>query len=147
MQRFILASTLAASYGIYGPAFELGWNTPAKKVSDPELSVALDRLVDPGTRGDPESPLRWTTKSTTKLAAELTGTGHRVSPRTVARMLKESGYSLQANTKTVEGMQHADRDAQFGYLNSRAAQFQAAGDPVISVDTKKKLRHEVARSE
>ena len=115
-----------------------GAGRPSKKVSDPELAVALDRLVDPGTRGDPESPLRWTTKSTTKLAEELTGAGHRVSPRTVARMLKESGYSLQANTKTVEGMQHADRDAQFGYLNSQAGQFQKAGDPVISVDTKKK---------
>src|SRR5664279_3358670 len=115
-----------------------GAGRPSKKVSDPELAVALDRLVDPGTRGDPESALRWTTKSTTKLAEELTGAGHRVSPRTVARMLKESGYSLQANTKTVEGMQHADRDAQFGYLNSQAGQFQGAGDPVISVDTKKK---------
>jgi len=107
-------------------------------VTDPALVAALDALVDPESRGDPQSPLRWTTKSTAKLAAELTAAGHRVSARTVARLLKQSGYSLQANTKTVEGGQHADRDAQFGYLNAQAARFQAAGDPVISVDTKKK---------
>src|SRR5664279_3825531 len=116
-----------------------GAGRPAKKVSDPQLPQALDALVDPVTRGDPESPLRWTTKSTTKLAAELTSAGHPVSARTVANMLKESGYSLQANSKTLEGAQHPDRDAQFGYLNAQAAQFQAAGDPVISVDTKKKM--------
>jgi hypothetical protein len=116
-----------------------GAGRPAKKVSDPQLPQALDALVDPVTRGDPESPLRWTTKSTSKLAAELTGAGHAVSARTVANLLKESGYSLQANIKTLEGAQHPDRDAQFGYLNAQAAQFQAAGDPVISVDTKKKM--------
>jgi hypothetical protein len=115
-----------------------GAGRPAKKVSDPGLSSALDALVDPATRGDPESPLRWTTKSTATLATALTAAGHRVSARTVARMLKDSGYSLQGNVKTVEGSQHPDRDGQFGYLNTLAAEFQAAGDPVISVDTKKK---------
>ena len=106
--------------------------------SDPGLVVALDALVDPESRGDPESPLRWTTKSTVNLAAELTGQGHAVSARTVAKLLKELGYSLQGNSKTVEGKQHQDRDAQFRYLNEQATVFQAAGDPVISVDTKKK---------
>ena len=107
--------------------------------SDPGLVVALDALVDPESRGDPESPLRWTTKSTVNLAAELTGQGHAVSARTVAKLLKELGYSLQGNSKTVEGKQHQDRDAQFRCLNEQATVFQAAGDPVISVDTKKKL--------
>lgn len=115
-----------------------GAGRPGVSVTDPELVVALDALVDPVTRGDPESALRWTTKSTARLAAELTGQGHRVSARTVAKLLKSSGYSLQANTKTVEGKQHQDRDAQFEYLNSQAVAFRDAGDPVISVDTKKK---------
>ena len=107
-------------------------------VTDPDLVTALDALVDPVSRGDPESPLRWTTKSTAKLAAELTAMGHRVSARTVAKLLKQAGYSLQANSKTLEGAQHQDRDAQFGYLNTQVERFQADGDPVISVDTKKK---------
>ena len=107
-------------------------------VTDPGMLGALDALVDPVTRGDPESALRWTTKSTPKLAAELTAQGHKVSASTVAKLLKESGYSLQANAKAVEGKQHPDRDAQFEYLNSQAMLFTAAGDPVVSVDTKKK---------
>ena len=106
--------------------------------SDPGLWPALEQLVDPETRGDPMSELRWTTKSTVKLADELTAQGHRVSPKTVARLLTDQDYSLRANTKTVEGKQHPDRDAQFRYINSRVAQFLAAGLPVISVDTKKK---------
>ena len=106
--------------------------------TDPGMLDALDALVDPVTRGDPESALRWTTKSTPKLAAELTAQGHKVSASTVAKLLKESGYSLQANAKAVEGKQHPDRDAQFEYLNSQAMLFTAAGDPVVSVDTKKK---------
>lgn len=105
---------------------------------DPLLAAALEELVDPVTRGDPQSPLRWTAKSTAALAEELTGRGHRVSPRTVARLLKDAGYSLQANVKTVEGRQHPDRDTQFGYLAAQASEFLAAGDPVLSVDTKKK---------
>ena len=107
-------------------------------VTDPDLVAALDALVDPVSRGDPESPLRWTTKSTAKLAAELTAMGRRVSARTVAKLLKQAGYSLQANSKTLEGARHPDRDAQFGYLNTEVERFQADGDPVISVDTKKK---------
>jgi hypothetical protein len=115
-----------------------GAGRPRRVVVDPGLGPALDALVDPVTRGDPQSPLRWTTKSTAKLAAELTGQGHPVSAGTVAAMLKDSGYSLQGNSKTVEGNQHPDRDAQFAYLAGVAAAFQASGDPVISVDTKKK---------
>lgn len=115
-----------------------GAGRPPMVLRDPDLVDALDALVDPVTRGDPESPLRWTTKSTAKLAAQLTAGGHRVSPRTVAKLLKEAGYSLQGNAKTLEGSQHPDRDAQFGYLNAHVERFQAGGDPVISVDTKKK---------
>lgn len=115
-----------------------GAGRPRVTSTDPGLVQALDALVEPGSRGDPESPLRWTTKSTAKLSVELTAAGHRVSARTVARLLKASGYSLQANAKAVEGRQHPDRDAQFGYLNTQATRFQTAGDPVISVDTKKK---------
>jgi hypothetical protein len=115
-----------------------GAGRPPMAVTDPDLVAALDALVDPVSRGDPHSPLRWTTKSTAKLAAELGAMGHRVSARTVAKLLKQAGYSLQANAKTLEGAQHPDRDAQFGYLNAQVARFQADGDPVISVDTKKK---------
>ena len=106
--------------------------------TDPALLAALLALVEPTRRGDPESPLCWTTLSTRKLAAELTAAGHRVGPDTVARLLHEQGFSLQANAKTIEGGQHPDRDAQFCYLNEQAAQHLAAGDAVISVDTKKK---------
>jgi hypothetical protein len=105
---------------------------------DPGLWPALDALVDPETRGDPMSRLRWTTKSTVKLAAELAAQGHRAGPDTVARLLKDHDYSLQANSKTIEGRQHPDRDAQFRYLNDQVTTFLTAGLPVISVDTKKK---------
>ena len=105
---------------------------------DPELRPALLALVEPDERGDPMSPLRWTTKSTRKLAAELTGQGHRVSADTVADLLREEGFSLQANAKTIEGKQHPDRDAQFRYINEQVKDHQATTDPVISVDTKKK---------
>ncbi|MBM0228632.1 ISAzo13 family transposase [Micromonospora sicca] len=105
---------------------------------DPVLRPALLALVEPDERGDPMSPLRWTTKSTRKLAAELTGQGHRVSADTVADLLREEGFSLQANAKTVEGKQHPDRDAQFRYINEQVKDHQAAMEPVISVDTKKK---------
>jgi DDE family transposase len=108
------------------------------EATDPQLWPALDRLVDPETRGDPMSRLRWTTKSTVKLAGELTAQGHRVGPDTVARLLRDHDYSLQGNTKTIEGKQHPDRDAQFRYLNDQVTAFLAAGMPVISVDTKKK---------
>jgi Rhodopirellula transposase DDE domain len=106
--------------------------------TDPDLLVALEALVDPLTRGDPQSPLRWTCKSTRRLAEELCRQRHPVSDRTVATLLREAGYSLQANRKTREGGQHADRNAQFEYLNAQAQRFQRRGQPVISVDTKKK---------
>ena len=115
-----------------------GAGRPQAVQVDAGLMPALHRLVGPGTRGDPESPLRWTTKSTEKLAGELASAGHPVSPDTVGRLLKEDGYSLQGNAKTVEGKQHPDRDGQFRFINEQVRQFQAAGQPVISVDTKKK---------
>src|SRR5216683_4063558 len=105
---------------------------------DPGLRPALLALVDPGTRGDPMSPLRWTTKSTRNLAAELTRQGHRVSADTVGDVLREEGFSLQGNAKTIEGRQHPDRDAQFRYIGQQARAHQDTRDPVISVDTKKK---------
>ena len=106
--------------------------------ADPELLPALESLVEPTTRGDPESALRWTCKSTTLLAQELTRQRHPVSPRTVGRLLNESGYSLQSNRKTLEGDAHPDRNAQFEYINTSVQRFQQRGQPVISVDTKKK---------
>ncbi len=106
--------------------------------ADPGLRPALLALVEPDERGDPMSPLRWTTKSTRKLAAELTAQGHKVSADTVGDLLREAGFSLQGNAKTIEGQRHPDRDAQFRYINEQARAHQDAGDPVISVDTKKK---------
>ena len=115
---------------------------------DPGLRPALLALVEPGARGDPMSPLRWTTKSTRHLAAELTRQGHRISADTVADVLREEGFSLQGNAKTIEGRQHPDRDGQFRYINEQAKNHIDAGDPVISVDTKKKeVRHDAARDE
>src|SRR3954452_12260100 len=106
--------------------------------TDPALLAALLALVEPTRRGDPCSPLCWTTLSTRRLAAELSSAGHQVGADTVARLLREQGFSLQANAKTLEGGQHPDRDAQFGYLNDHAQAHLSSGDPVISVDTKKK---------
>ena len=106
--------------------------------TDPQLAAELGKLVDPETRGDPMSPLVWTTKSTRNLAGALTAAGHAVSDRTVARMLAALGFSLQGNAKVTEGRQHEDRDAQFRYLSEQVTAFMAAGQPVISVDTKKK---------
>ncbi|WP_030941179.1 MULTISPECIES: ISAzo13 family transposase, partial [Streptomyces] len=105
---------------------------------DPGLRPALLALVEPDERGDPMSPLRWTVKSTRTLARELTRSGHQVGADTVADLLREEGFSLQANAKTVEGGQHADRDAQFRYLNEQVREHRDVGQPVISVDTKKK---------
>jgi transposase len=113
-----------------------GRKKPAE--TDPELAVRLKALVDPETRGDPMSLLVWTTKSTRNLAGALTRTGHPVSDRTVARMLRGMGFSLQGNAKVTEGKQHADRDAQFRYLAGLVGEHVAAGQPVVSVDTKKK---------
>jgi hypothetical protein len=105
---------------------------------DPGLRPALLALVEPDERGDPMSPLRWTTKSTRNLARELTTAGHRCSADVVADLLREEGFSLQGNAKTIEGRQHPDRDAQFRHINAQVKDFQATGDPVVSVDAKKK---------
>ncbi len=104
----------------------------------PELFMALERLVEPTTRGDPENPLRWTCRSTRQLAAALGEQGYALSHQTVASLLDELGYSLQGNRKTKEGSAHPDRDAQFRYIHGRVETFQNRGQPVVSVDTKKK---------
>ena len=105
---------------------------------DASLVAALERLVDPATRGDPTGPLRWTCSSAARLSRELQEAGHRVSERSVNRLLHALGYSLQANRKTLEGKQHPDRDAQFNHINRRVRAFQRRRQPVVSVDTKKK---------
>ena len=105
---------------------------------DASLKTDLERLVDPVTRGDPESPLRWTCKSVRKLAEELNRLGHQTNHRMVAELLHELGYSLQANRKTLEGSSHADRDQQFQHINQHVTEFLQQQQPVISVDTKKK---------
>ncbi len=107
-------------------------------VVDPELPERLEGLVEPLSRGDPESPLRWTSKSTRSLAAELTGAGHPISHEKVAQLLRQLDYSLQGTRKTQEGKQHPDRDAQFRFINEEVRKALAAKRPVISVDTKKK---------
>jgi len=106
--------------------------------TDPGLGPALDRLVDPESRGDPMTPLRWTCKSLRVLAGELREQGYHVSATLVQRLLHEAGYSLQGNAKTLEGKQNPDRDAQFRHIHDTAAGFLALGDPVISIDCKKK---------
>jgi hypothetical protein len=105
---------------------------------NPTLVTALEALVEPTSRGDPQSPLRWTCKSVRHLAAELRRQGHTVGRQTVAHLLAGLGYSLQANWKTKEGSSHPDRNAQFAYLNARVRAFQKRGYPVVSVDAKKK---------
>ena len=105
---------------------------------DPNLLLELDDLVSPEARGDPMSPLRWTAKSTYRLADALEAKGFDISPKTVGDLLGEMGYSLQGTSKQKEGAQHVDRDAQFRYINESAGKFLAAGQPVISVDAKKK---------
>jgi transposase len=115
-----------------------GGGRKAAARQDPDLVTALLALVEPDERGDPMSPLRWTTKSLRHLAEELTRQGHPVSAPTVGKLLREHGFSLQANAKSLEGKQHPDRDAQFRYLNEQVKEHQAAGEPVISVDAKKK---------
>jgi hypothetical protein len=105
---------------------------------DPPLLAALEALVEPTSRGDPESPLRWTCKSVRQLAAELQRQGHRVGRQKVAELLRELAYSLQGNRKAKEGASHPDRNAQFAYINAQVAGFQQRGQPVVSVDTKKK---------
>ena len=106
--------------------------------SDPTLLSDLKHLVDPATRGDPESPLCWTSKSSAKLAQELQNMGHQVSARTVCALLEQLGYSLQASRKTQEGKDHPDRNAQFQHIADQVTDFQQRHQPVISVDAKKK---------
>ena len=106
--------------------------------SDPQLWDALDTLVDPATRGHPETPLRWTCKSTRTLAEELCRQGHPIGARTVASLLYAAGYSLQANRKTREGKNHPDRNAQFEHISQQVQRVQKRGQPVVSIDTKKK---------
>jgi Rhodopirellula transposase DDE domain len=115
-----------------------GGGRKPRQVSDPTLLRDLEALIEPGTRGDPLSPLRWTCKSTRQLAAALQAQGHQVAHQTVARLLQQLEYSLQAPRKTLEGSSHPDRDAQFDYLNAQATAALAAGQPVVSVDAKKK---------
>jgi hypothetical protein len=115
-----------------------GAGRPRVTQLDAGLESALDALVDPESRGDPESPLRWTVKSTRQLASALADDGHPVSHTRVAELLHELGYSLQANTKVIEGAQHPDRNAQFGYINDQVRRHLRRGEPVVSVDTKKK---------
>ena len=116
----------------------VGGGRPALQERDPTLLADLEALIEPATRGDPMSPLRWTCKSTRQLAAALRTRGHQVSHMTVARLLRQLEYSLQAPRKLLEGTSHPDRDAQFAYLNTRVTEALAAAQPVISVDCKKK---------
>jgi hypothetical protein len=115
-----------------------GGGRPSLAEADPRLLRDLGRLVDPATRGDPMSPLLWTCKSTRNLAVALNGLGHDISHQTVGRLLTDLGYSLQSNRKTEEGKDHPDRDAQFEHINGQVRRHQRRGQPVISVDTKKK---------
>ena len=116
----------------------IGGGRKSNVSKDPSLSEDLERLVEPVTRGDPESPLRWTSKSVRKLAKELQHLGHQVSHELVSELLHELGYSLQALRKTREGGEHPDRDGQFEHLNAQAAASLSAGEPAVSVDAKKK---------
>jgi hypothetical protein len=115
-----------------------GGGRKKKSSEDPTLVVDLKRLVEPATRGDPTQPLLWTTRSLRNLVSALATKGHKVCPTIVGNLLRGMGYCLQANSKTREGDQHIDRDAQFQYINTQAKTFLAANEPVISVDTKKK---------
>ena len=115
-----------------------GGGRASRQASDPTLVRDLEALIEPTMRGDPMSPLRWTCKSTRQLAAALQAQGHPVSSRTVARLLQQLEYSLQAPRKVLEGGDHPDRDAQFDYLNAQVTAALAAGQPVVSVDAKKK---------
>ncbi len=115
-----------------------GAGRKAAKILDPSLAVALEELVEPVTRGDPESPLRWTCKSLRRLSEELRSQGYQASHTLVGQLLHEAGYSLQANRKTREGTNHPDRNAQFEHINRRVRRQLKRGGPAISVDTKKK---------
>ncbi len=132
------AAELASGAEPLGRARRAGGGARRVRDKDPGLVPALLALVEPEERGDPGSPLRWTTKSTRNLAAGLTRQGHKAGADTVRALLREEGFSLQGNAKTIEGKQHPDRDAQFRYIAAQAAEHMAAGQPVISVDAKKR---------
>ena len=136
--RELAAGPAAAGPGGSGRVRRRGGGRKRLTEHDPELVAALERLLEPVTRGDPMVPLRWTCRSAAHLAAELKAEGRRISERTVNRMLHELGCSLQSNRKTLEGKQHADRDAQFRRIARRVGAFQRMKQPVISVDSKKK---------
>jgi len=120
------------------PIRQKGGGRKKASLKDPDLLLDLEKLLEPVTRGDPQSPLRWTCKSVRNLADELRAQGHEVSHMLVAELLHEQKYSLQANRKTKEGSSHPDRNAQFEYINAKATEFLNRGQPAISVDTKKK---------
>jgi hypothetical protein len=120
------------------PIRQKGGGRKKASLKDPDLLLDLEKLLEPVTRGDPQSPLRWTCKSVRNLADELRAQGHEVSHMLVAELLHEQKYSLQANRKTTEGSSHPDRNAQFEYINTKATEFLKSGQPAISVDTKKK---------
>jgi len=128
----------AGEAGSKGRIRREGAGRPRLEERDPTLRRDLEALIEPTTRGDPESPLRWTTKSVRRLSTELTRQGHTVSHQTVADLLHDMGYSLQANRKVLEGTSHPDRNRQFEYLNGAVQLQLSLGEPVISVDTKKK---------
>lgn len=121
-----------------GRVRETGGGRKKVEEADPGLTVELSKILERTTAGDPMSALRWTNQSTPAIAEELTRQGHPVSDKTVARCLRQMGYSMQLNQKSREGPQHRDRDQQFRYLNRQVASFRRSGDPVLSVDTKKK---------
>jgi hypothetical protein len=129
---------IAAGNAMPGRIRRLGAGRKNIVESDPRVLIILDRLIEPETRGDPESPLRWICKSTRTLAAELSRQKHPISHEKVAQLLRDQNYSLQSNRKTEEGTDHPDRDAQFRHINKQVKQALAKGMPVISVDTKKK---------
>ena len=126
------------SSGVSGRVRRAGGGRKRLAQHDSSLLQILERLIEPTTRGDPESPLRWTCKSLMQLARELTASGHPISHVSVGVLLKELGYRLQGNRKTLEGGDHPDRGAQFEYLNDKVGAALNAGQPVICVDTKKK---------